>query len=368
MRILFVLEYFHPHIGGLETLFKGLTDHLSNQGHQITIITNRYSPDLSKSEYLGNTRVFRYPFRNRYLFTFLAFFPTLRHVFRHDLIHTTSYNAGLPAWIAGKLSGRKVIITFHEAWGDLWLKLPFFPRWKLRAMQLFEKLLLRLPYHRFIAVSRSTAQSLIRQGVESKRVVTIHNGIDYGVLTPPGHKVSDKPDAGFKFIYFGRLGISKGLDILLPAVHLLAQECIDFKLELVIPKEPSALFEKIQKIITNLSIEKNLHLHHDLGQKELFQLVRSCDAVVIPSYSEGFCFTAVESMALNVPIVSSHQGALQEVVSGKYIAYHDQEPEALKQALLQAISGDWEFKKMLHFPLEKSLEKYLALYREIAQE
>jgi len=40
---------------------------------------------------------------------------------------------------------------------------------------------------------------------------------------------------------------------------------------------------------------------------------------VIPSYSEGFCFAALEACALNIPVISSDMGALKETVSNKHL-------------------------------------------------
>ena len=39
MKILFVLENFYPNIGGVETLFKSLTEQLVREGHEVMVIT-----------------------------------------------------------------------------------------------------------------------------------------------------------------------------------------------------------------------------------------------------------------------------------------------------------------------------------------
>jgi len=45
MKIIFFLEYYFPNIGGVETLFKGLVDNLSETNNTITVITARPYPD-----------------------------------------------------------------------------------------------------------------------------------------------------------------------------------------------------------------------------------------------------------------------------------------------------------------------------------
>ena len=69
MKILFVLEYYEPHIGGVETLFKSLAHQLVQKGHEITVVTNRYDAKLSAHEVIDGVEVYRYRFYNRYLFT-----------------------------------------------------------------------------------------------------------------------------------------------------------------------------------------------------------------------------------------------------------------------------------------------------------
>ena len=117
--------------------------------------------------------------RSRYLFTFLGFFYLLKHIQKSDFIHTTSYNAAIPAFFAGKLFGKKVIVTFHEVWDQLWFKLPDMGSLGKWGHYLFEQFLLKLPFDKFIGVSKSTSRNLINAGVSSERVTTIYNGLDY---------------------------------------------------------------------------------------------------------------------------------------------------------------------------------------------
>ena len=250
MRILFVLEYYFPHVGGVETLFKSLVDKLDQKGHQITILTNRFDPALPKKEKQGsNTTIHRYKFFNRYLFTFLAFWPAIRLARSADVIHTTSYNAALPAWIAAKWTRSKSVITFHEYWGSLWLKLPWMTSFSRRLHRAFERMITRLTFDKFIGVSHFTSDSLIKSGVKESKVTTIYNGIEYDATIDRPNREDDS----FRFLYFGRVGVGKGLDVLVDAYSLLSQKetPINHNLVMVIPEDESSykkkLFQQIQK-------------------------------------------------------------------------------------------------------------------------
>ena len=76
---------------------------------------------------------------------------------------------------------------------------------------LFEQILVHLPFDRFIAVSHFTGDRLARHTVPESKIVVIYNGIDYAALNDYRHD----PPKYFTYCYFGRLGISKGLDVLL---------------------------------------------------------------------------------------------------------------------------------------------------------
>lgn len=363
MKVLFVLENYFPNIGGVETLFKTLVESLVKAGHECIVITARLNREDPYREIKPGLTIIRLSVASRYLFTAQAIWPVLRHLRGVDLVQTTSYNAALPAFIAARLGRKKVVVTFHEAWGQLWFQLPFMSRFSKWAHYLFEQLLLRLPFDRFIAVSESTAKRLAEEGVAEKRITRINNGIDYAEFDDEAAWVAKPP--GFIYTYFGRLGISKGLDLLLPAAEKVRAQVPDTHLELVVSKVPEKLLRWLQQEIRDRELEEYAVLRHHLSFEALKQLIRISDCVVIPSYSEGFCFAAVETMALGTPIISSGRGALQEVVGGRYLELESLTASDLEAAMLRAYRGDWEERPDRKFELQDTIEAYLRVYAEL---
>lgn len=361
MKILFILESFYPNIGGVETLFKNLADQLSINQHQITVLTNKGKNQQKKEVLPSGVQVIRISTWNRYIFTFLGWWPAIFQARKHDIIHTTSYNAGIPAFIAGLFTRKKVIITFHEAWGRLWFTLPFFSKLSLFLHYLFEQMLLKLPFHLFIAVSKYTAKQLEINGIKKEKIKIIYNGMDYTVF----ENVKSNPvqNQQHHFLYFGRLGISKGLDILIKGAGLVKDE---FVLTLILPKEPKGLFDAIKNLIEENNLENKVVIKHHLPYALLQKEISNCDTVIVPSYSEGFGFTAAETVAMNKPIISSHRGSLPEVVSGKYIAMETFNAEGMANAMKKALLGQFEEIDKKEFHLEDSVNQYLKLYSEIS--
>ena len=362
MKLLFILEYYHPHIGGVERLFKQLTTALVTEGHDVVVLTNRYDTTLANKEIIDGVEIRRYSFYNRYLFTFLAWIPGLWLSRDVDIIHTTSYNAALPSRFVAWIRRKKSVITFHEYWGQLWQELPWMPGSLKRLHASFEWLIGRLKFDRFVAVSHFTHEALQSAGIDEKRIVTIHNGIDYDEPIPQHTVTTDGP---FVFLYFGRVSYSKGVDRLLEACSVLKTTTSSWRLIMVVPSEKTLLFRRMVELISDLDLDDHIELRHDLSRTALNLEIASAHCVVIPSYSEGFCFAAVETMAIGTPIISSGRGALPEVINGHHIHAIELTPQYLADAMSAGINNAWSFKKIQKYPLSSSVQQYLDLYQSL---
>ncbi len=362
MKLLFVLENYYPHIGGVETLFKHLCESLAARGDDVTVFTSGVIHSAAKKESLNGVKIVRTKYRNRYLFTFFSVFALIPFARKCDHIHTTSYNAAIPARIAAWWCKKSITITFHELWGNLWYRLPYMTKIGAWLHNRFEQIIIRLNFDRFVAVSEFTKNRLIRYGVPSRKVIRIYNGIPYDEF----QEITPIKQPGFTYCYFGRLGVSKGLDLLLQAAPHIKKNIPNSNLKLIIPRIPASFHRRIQKMITELDLEDHITELNHLPFDQLKSQVSSSDVVVIPSYSEGFCFSAVEAMALGTPLVISGRGALDEVVTGRYIRMENLTPEALAKAVQKAYHTEWQFKEPTTYPLDDTIAAYQALFDQIS--
>jgi len=364
MKILFVLENYYPNVGGLETLFKALVEKLAAAGHEITIITTKPFGGLPFKEILGNIKIIRLPF-GRYTYTLLGFIPIVFYIRKMDIIQTTSYNAGIPAILAGKIFRKKVVITFHEVWADLWEELPFMSKFSKWGHRLFERNLLRLPFDKFVAVSNATAAALQKAGIDEGKIEVIHNGIDYDEFSV----VKKIPVANkeFNYLYFGRLGVSKGLDLILDAAVKFRTTNPNSKLTMIIPKNPKPFYKLFMNLVKEKELLDYIDFKHQLKYEEVLNELTKTDCAIIPSYSEGFSYAAVECIALETPIISSDRAALKEVVSGTYIKMQEQSADGLHNALVKAANGEWEKSPIKKFHIADTITKYIHLYNKMIQ-
>ncbi len=358
MKILFVLEYYYPNVGGAEKLFKSLAEELAARHFEVEILTTRFRNDLPAREVLNGVSIRRENCFNRFFFTFLAIPAALRRAAHFDLVITTSYTAAFPAWLAAKMRRKKSLIIFHEGWDRLWFRLPYLSVWQRYGFYFFEKFILKLPFDTFVAVSEFTRRSLESAGIAPAKIQTIHNGLDYKEL--PNQK-PEKP-ARFTATYLGRLGVSKGLDLLLPAAAAFVKTHPDSLFKIILPLRPAAFLRRIKKEMTELGLgDKNIKLLHELSRENLYREMLQSTCILTPSYSEGFGFVAAEAVGLGLPLISSQQGALPEVVGGHFIAMENQSPEALRAALEKAYAGEWSYLPPKYFPLEETVERYVEM-------
>lgn len=372
MRILFILEYYPPHIGGAEIVFKNLCEGLARRGNDVTVITSKLR-NTKAFEIINGIRIYRVkvPQRGaRYWFTFLSI-PKVFHLAKKaDLIHTTTYNGAFPAWLASKLRGKRCIITVHEVLGSQWKRLTNMRSFWAGLHQILERLIISLPFDKYIAVSQYTADCLKRLGVNYRKLEVIYNGIDYSLFSPEkadGEAMRQKLNLGNEFIYmyYGRPGISKGVEYLVQAVPLIAKTIPNSKLLLILADEPKGRYENIERMIKNLSIEDEIILLDPVPRNQLPNYIAASDCVVIPSLSEGFGFSAAEACAMEKPVVASNVASLPEVVSGRYVSVEPRNPEAIAKGIEKIYKGEVKNSDGKVFTWDECVQKYLQVYQEL---
>lgn len=360
MKVVFILEHFYPYIGGVEKLFLQLTKKLVLEKNTVRVVTTRFDKTLPQREIIDGVEVIRLNLRNRYIFTLLGVFFLKKYVKDFDIIHTTSYNAAFPAFFIGLSSKKKCIVTFHEYWGKLWNSLPYLSLAEKVLFSLYEQFIVLLPFHKIIAVSRFTKSELEKR-LKRKDISYIYNGIEYNGL----QQWHDPKNKVFTFTFYGRLGVSKGIDIVLAACEHIKKENASLACKMIIPKVPKAFYLKIKEHIAVNELDDIITVMHDLSDNRLEEELLLSDCVVVPSYSEGFCFAAAETVGRGIPLISSQKGALKEVVSGTYLVLEEMSGSGLYKTLLKAKAGEWIKTDVKRFELQNQIDEYMALYKKL---
>lgn len=369
MKILFIIEYYHPHIGGVENVFKNLTEGLVKKGFEVSVLTMLLD-NTKKNEIISGVKITRInSFKSRYLFTFLAIPTAMKLAKKSDLIHTTTYNATLAAKIAGIFNKKKVIITIHEILGRNWFNLGIS---KIKSYVYFfiEKIILSLNFNKYIAVSNSTKRQIIDNNIPSKRIITIHNGINYNHWKKNNRASNNLKkrlnlENNYLLIFYGRPGISKGLFDLVKAIPKVIKDIPNILLYAIVSHDSDNLKEvqKVKDWVKYNQMDKYIEIVPSVKYKDLPIYVNMGDLIVIPSITEGFGFVVVESCALNKIVIASDTTSIPEVISGDYLLFEPKNSEDIAKKIVKAHKGNYITIEKKKFEISTNIEKHIKLYQ-----
>ena len=222
---------------------------------------------------------------------------------RPDVVHAHDPHAVAVAALAlsfttsGKcpvlIASRRV--AFH-------LKGNAFSRWKYQQVECF------------VAASAAIQAMLIEDGIEPRRVVTVHEGIDL-------HRVQAEPAANIHAEFWLPTQAP-----IIGAVAALTQEkghryLIDAA-ALVVREEPDARFvifgdgdlrAALERQVKDLHLDKHVLLPG--FRADILTFIRSFDVFVMSSLAEGLGTSLLDAMALSKATVASDTGGIPEVVS-----------------------------------------------------
>ncbi len=363
-KILFVLEYFPPHIGGVETLFDNLTKRLAERGYEIEICTILVPGSKPFEESLGR-KIYRFSVSSRHGFS-LKFFEIAKHAKDADLIHTTSFVAAGATLLSNIFARKPVLLTVHEIWGGLFFE--FQPFWKALPNYVLEKMMCLFYRNSKITCPSEYTKKSLRKNMINAQVIL--HGINHEIFNA---KIKSKKRKHPTYLFFGRPGISKGLPYLLKAVSKVREEIPEAKLALMVSKSDKEDFSSMMKIIKKLDLEKNiLFISPKRHSEDVSKVIKSCDLVIVPSLTEGFCFSAVEAQACGTPVVASNAGSLPEVVKGGVLV-EPRNSERLAEAIVDLLKNPSKRKRLgkigekfsRKFTWENSIESYEKIYEKM---
>jgi glycosyltransferase involved in cell wall biosynthesis len=343
-RVLLVLDHFYPHVGGGETMFWELSRALVRQGHRVNVVTSR-EPDSPRRESIAGVEIHRVGtlrWFKRYSFILVSLPTILRKARSADVIHTILYGAAIPAWLAATLLRKPGVLSVYEVFGSQWHRLRGKGGWQGWCFRAFEWLILRLPFTRVMCISEFTRRRLVQFAhPREDRSTVVYPAVDYEFWNPQRHAAIDlrsrlglAPDA-FIYLYFGRPGLSKGIDALVAAAAEIRREVPHSRLVLLLARQPADGYERILRQIRELELQDHAHVLAPVPRNELPGYLLAANCVVVPSLSEGFGYSAVEAATLGCRVVATEGHAVEEVLRGFVDLVPQNHPLALRQAIVR---------------------------------
>lgn len=166
-------------------------------------------------------------------------------------------------------------------------------------------------------------------GVAPNKIFELPSGVEEATLVSEIHPPAEK----IRFLFLGRYERRKGIEELNTALHQLIAE----------NGFTNAEFHFIGPIPEDRRITHDQLIYHgEIRSKEgLQELIRKCDVLLCPSWSEGLPNVILEAMASGLAVIATDVGATAVVVNGKNGWLLTQsDPEEIKAAMKTVMQLD----------------------------
>lgn len=335
---------------GIGTYIACLTEHLFRLDTENRYVMFMLEPEYSRYNPPVNVRKVRvaspwYSWREQLHLPFYL----LRE--RVDLLHVPHFNSPI-------LYFGKTVVTIHD------LTPRFFPGHKMNSFVrrlgfglVFDAAVKKAS--RIIAVSHATKNEILRfHNVKSEKIAVIHEGIKpFSESGPTREAVLAKYGITRPFIFYvGVWRNHKNLVGLLKAFSFLKKRFGD-NLLLVVGGREDPHYPEVRGNASSLGLSQNIIYPGFIPEDELSVFFRSASAFVLPSFSEGFGFVALEAASLGTPVVASHIPALKEVLGDGALYFDPNDPRDIAEKI-ERVLLDKELKKALISRGARRVEKY----------
>lgn len=227
---------------------------------------------------------------------------------KFDVIHAHDWLSFLAGVEAKKVSGKPLILHMHAT---------EFDRTGGQGVNQDVYNIERMGMHfadGIIAVSNFTKQKIVeRYGVSPNKIEVVHNGIDECDYTNIPDKLLELKKSGHKIVLFaGRITIQKGPEYFIRT----AKRVLDVNPNVLFLVAGSGDMERQMMLeAASLGISQNVIFVGFLRGDEMKSAYKVADLFVMPSVSEPFGITPLESIISGTPVLISKQSGVGEVLS-----------------------------------------------------
>lgn len=221
-----------------------------------------------------------------------------------------------------------------------------------------------------VCVSEAEREKLIQiYPAYEDKIEVVYNGISYTETKTlnKNYKKSRKI-----FGYIGRTDYRKGI---LECVKAFKDN--DAILRLACPKNDSAYVEKILTYLEGAKQQERVEFCGWCVGKRKENFLNSLDALIIPSLYEPFGYVALEAMELGLPVISSCNGGLDEILEGyqfKFNPYKEGELEEQIEKFMNASNEEIEeqqnimMKNLKRFSVTRMISQYEKIFDRLLSE
>ncbi len=228
---------------------------------------------------------------------------------RPDMVHSMTPKAGLLCMMAAWLA--RVPVRVHTFTGLVWPTATGLPR---RILMLTDRITCSCATH--VIPEGEGVKNDLRSHITSKPMKVLGYGnvrgvdLDYWRRTSPAHAGASNGE--FTFVFVGRIVRDKGINELVSAFVRLNVAYPHVRLVLVGPAEDN--LDPVTPY-TARQIEECAAIESAGSQKDVRPYYEKADALVFPSYREGFPNVVIEAGAMELPSIVTDINGSREIIS-----------------------------------------------------
>ncbi|MEO6457346.1 MAG: glycosyltransferase family 1 protein [Chloroflexia bacterium] len=250
-----------------------------------------------------------------------------------DLLHC-------PAFVAPWRSPIPLVITMHDAGA---MRFPGdFPReWRLYNRYILPGIARKA---RVIITGTETSRSELARyyGISTNRIAVTHYGIDsryhQKLDTTQVASERDRLSGGAPMLLFIGAPVSrKNLDIVLQAMSGAPPESVLSQVKLVISGASEEQFPHYRDWIAEHRLQRRVIWLGRVASDRMPLLYAASDAVVYPSFYEGFGLPPLEAMAVGTPVIASTAACLPEVLGNAALLVDPNDHRGFAEAVMAAL-------------------------------
>ncbi|HAA25520.1 MAG TPA: glycosyl transferase family 1 [Ruminiclostridium sp.] len=324
--LMFSWEYPPRIIGGISRVVYHLSRELSEQGHNVTVITSIDGEEEFHSS--GNKKIYCVSsyyvkpinFINGVLQMNLSMLEKAVEIIKNgemfDIIHLHDWLVAFVGKCMSRIYPIKQVCTIHSTEYGRNAGIH-------NEIQLFinnvEKKMVHAVKHVIVnsMYMKNEVETLFERSPDNIHVIP--NGIEPGKLNliPKDMDFRRKyASDNEKIVFFiGRLVNEKGVHVLMDAVPIILSEYRDVRFVIAGSGPERDTLEK--KAFEN-GVAERVHFTGYINDEELHKMYKSVDIAVFPSLYEPFGIVALEAMVANLPVVVSEAGGFNEIVTNRY--------------------------------------------------
>ncbi|MFP4115780.1 MAG: glycosyltransferase family 4 protein [Candidatus Aenigmatarchaeota archaeon] len=322
MKILMLTWEYPPHkVGGVGSHCKSLAETLEGRGHDVTVLTYGEKEKRENQEDVEIYRVSAGPADDVVTWSLMLNHEIQKKATElikegeYDLVHAHDWSSVPAATAIKKGADLPMVFTIHST-----------ERGRSGIHSDMSRLINDLEWY-----GTYEADQVITVGKDLKGEVQYHfsvpdeklhyvpNGVDMkrfkGAESVRDEIALDWEDM---VLYVGRLCHQKGVRHLIHAMPKVLKERPETKFIFT----GGGAVDKYRNMARNVGVEDKAYFTGFVPEERLVDLYKSADATVMPSIYEPFGIVALESMAVETPVVASYVGGLKETVVHEWCGLH----------------------------------------------